>query len=86
MKKVKITLMKIVNHQDLIEKYENPILHTCNLKVGDEYVLTTEEVNGNSERASISYKGLPSDLEVGSKVLISLLIKYFKNTLSAIRW
>ncbi|MCQ2911277.1 MAG: pyruvate kinase [Clostridia bacterium] len=40
------------------------------LKVGDEYVLTTEEVNGNSERASISYKGLPSDLEVGSKVLI----------------
>lgn len=35
--------MKIVNHQDLIEKYENPILHTCNLKVGDIFLSVDEK-------------------------------------------
>lgn len=36
--KVKITVMKIITHQDLINKYENPILHACNLKEGDSFV------------------------------------------------
>ena len=35
---VKITVMKIVNHIDLMEKYENPIEHTCSLKVGDVFI------------------------------------------------
>jgi len=34
MKKVKITVMKIVVHKDLIEKFENPIEHACHLKEG----------------------------------------------------
>lgn len=38
MKKVKITVMKIAVHQDLIDKYENPILHACLLKVGDTFI------------------------------------------------
>ena len=33
MKKVKITVMKITTYEDLMEKYENPIEHACNMKV-----------------------------------------------------
>lgn len=40
---VKITVMKIVNHIDLIEKYENVIEHACLLKVGDTFI----SENGN---------------------------------------
>lgn len=42
MKKVKITVMRITCHKDLIEKYENPIEHACMLKEGDTFI-----VNGN---------------------------------------
>ena len=38
MKKVKITVMKITVYKDLIEKYENPIEHACELKVGDAFI------------------------------------------------
>lgn len=36
--KVKITVMKIVRHQDLIDKYENPISHACDMKLGDTFI------------------------------------------------
>ncbi len=38
MYKVKITVMRIVVHKDLISKYENPILHACFLKEGDVFI------------------------------------------------
>ena len=38
MKSVKITVLKQTQYKDLIEKYENPIEHTCDLKVGDTFV------------------------------------------------
>ena len=38
MKNVKITAVKQVIHSDLIEKYENPIKHACDINVGDEFV------------------------------------------------
>ncbi len=38
MKKVKITVMKMVYHQDLINKYENPIEHTCDMSLGKEFI------------------------------------------------
>lgn len=38
MKKVKITVMKQVNHSDLMEKYENPLKNTCDMKVGQVFV------------------------------------------------
>ena len=38
MKKVKITVMKISLHEDLIEKYENSIEHACDMKVGMTFV------------------------------------------------
>ena len=38
MKKVKITVMKKVEHIDLIKKYENPIEHACDLKEGMVFI------------------------------------------------
>ena len=38
MKKVKITVMKTACYKDLIEKYENPIEHACNMQVGQTLV------------------------------------------------
>lgn len=40
------------------------------LKKGEVFTLTTKELIGNSEIASISYKDLPSQLTKGNKVLI----------------
>ena len=38
MKKVKITVMKKARHDDLIDKYENPIDHPCELEVGQIFI------------------------------------------------
>lgn len=38
MKKCRITVMKMVVHEDLIEKYENPIEHACDMTVGTVFV------------------------------------------------
>lgn len=39
--------------------------------VQDEYVtLTTEEILGDKDRISVTYKELPQDVEVGSTILI----------------
>ena len=40
------------------------------LKAGQIFTLTTEEILGNSERAAISYKGLPGDVREGIAILI----------------
>ena len=42
MKKVKITAMKRSVHQDLIEKYENPLQDACDTTIGQEFI----SVNG----------------------------------------
>ena len=38
MKKVKITVMKMVCHQDLIDQFENPIEHACSMSLGQSFV------------------------------------------------
>ena len=38
MKKVRITVVKIVRHDDLIEKYENPIAHPCDMHEGQVFI------------------------------------------------
>ncbi len=43
MHNVRITVMKRAVHEDLIEKYENPIEHACDMKLGDVFV----SVNGS---------------------------------------
>ncbi len=37
MQTVKITAIKRVVHNDLIDIYENPIEHACDIKIGDTY-------------------------------------------------
>lgn len=38
MKKVKITVMRKVRYDDLIEKYENPIEHACDIEMGQVFM------------------------------------------------
>ena len=38
MKKCKITVMKMARYEDLIEKYDNPIEHACEMKVGQIFI------------------------------------------------
>ena len=38
MKKVKITVKKIVRHSDLIEQYENPLEHACMMELGQVFM------------------------------------------------
>ncbi len=38
MKKVKITVMKTAFYKDLMEKYENPITHACNMVEGQVFL------------------------------------------------
>lgn len=38
MKKVKITVVKMACYPDLMEKYENPIEHACDMKMGQIFI------------------------------------------------
>ena len=38
MKKCKITVMRKTEYPDLMEKYENPIEHACEIKVGQVFI------------------------------------------------
>lgn len=49
---VRITVVKRVEHTDLIEKYENPIEHACDLRVGDVFIsLNAQRPEGLCESA-----------------------------------
>ncbi|MBQ9994200.1 MAG: TIGR04076 family protein [Clostridia bacterium] len=38
MKKVRITVMSMAHYADLIEQYENPIEHACDMKLGQVFI------------------------------------------------
>lgn len=38
MKKCRITVMRIARYDDLIKKYENPIVHACDLTEGQVFI------------------------------------------------
>lgn len=40
------------------------------LKKGEQFTLTTEDVEGDEHRASITFKNLPNDVSVGTRILI----------------
>ncbi|MBC9957472.1 pyruvate kinase [Yimella sp. cx-51] len=40
------------------------------LAAGDTFTITIDEVDGNQERVSTTFKGLPGDVEVGDRILI----------------
>ena len=41
------------------------------LEKGQEFILSTDEFLGNNYRGSITYKGLPGDVKVGSMLLVN---------------
>ena len=47
MKKVKITVMRMAKYDDLIEKYENPIEHACEMQEGRIFISEGAEKPGN---------------------------------------
>ena len=53
MKKVRITVMRTARYDDLIEQYENPIEHPCDMLEGRSLLLT----DGGSPRASVAARG-----------------------------
>ena len=38
MKKCKITAVRTARYDDLMEKYENPIEHACDIREGDKFI------------------------------------------------
>ncbi len=44
--------------------------HKIELKRGQEFTLTTDDIEGDSSRASITYKGLVNDVKPGGSILI----------------
>ena len=50
------------------------------LETGATFRLTTEEVLGTADRASITYKNLKNDVEIGKSILIELTIKAIEDT------
>ncbi|MBR6350473.1 MAG: TIGR04076 family protein [Lachnospiraceae bacterium] len=38
MNKVKITVMRVASYPDLMEKYENPIEHACDMQEGQTFI------------------------------------------------
>ncbi len=51
MLKCKITVMKKVAHSDLMEKYENPIEHACDIEVGQVFYSDGSRPEGLCESA-----------------------------------
>ena len=47
MKKVRITVMKTAKYDDLIEQFENPIEHACDMKVGQIFIANGWEKPAN---------------------------------------
>ena len=38
MKRIKITVLRKVSHKDLMEKYENPMEHACDMEEGQVFI------------------------------------------------
>ena len=47
------------------------------LKDGDTFTFTTDEIVGNQEKVSVSYKNLHNDLEIGSKIYVNNGLVHF---------
>ena len=66
MKKVRITVMKKVCHADLMEKYENPIEHACEMELGRVFVSeNAKKPDGLCENAWKSMQSYVETLAAG---------------------
>ena len=60
-----------------IGTFEN---HTIELNDGDTFTFTTDDVVGNQEKVSVSYKNLIENLEVGDRILVNNGLVIFEVT------
>ncbi|MDD4689467.1 MAG: TIGR04076 family protein [Eubacteriales bacterium] len=66
MKKCRITVMKMARYDDLIEKYENPIEHACDMKMGQVFISNNGEIpDGMCDSAWDSMKYFVKELAIG---------------------
>lgn len=54
----------------LFEKAEGESNGKIDLKIGDKFTITTDDIVGNQERVSTTFKGLPQDCKPGDVILI----------------
>lgn len=82
MKKCKITVMRMVSHKDLMEKYENPIEHACELKVGQIFITNGwEKPEGMCESAWNSLSPFVMTLSHGGENLYNGWMKNPKSSM-----
>ena len=60
-----------------IKKFENDKIV---LNDGDTFAFTTEDIIGNQERVSVTYKGMVKDLSIGDKILVNNGLVVFEVT------
>ena len=66
MKSCRITVMRITTYPDLMEQYENPIQHACDLQVGQEFVcIDGEKPDGLCDSAWESMRTFVTELANG---------------------
>ena len=65
MKKVKITVMKMACYRDLMEQYENPIEHACDMKVGQVFLSDGSKPEGLCDSAWESVRAFVKELSLG---------------------
>lgn len=51
-----------------IKTFEN---HRVTVETGDEFIFTTDEVQGDRTRVSVTHKELPGDVEPGDRILVN---------------
>ena len=51
MKQCRITVMKMARYDDLMAKYENPIEHACDLKMGQTFITDGNKPDGLCDSA-----------------------------------
>ncbi|HZK34461.1 MAG TPA: pyruvate kinase [Bacillota bacterium] len=51
-----------------IKTFRDGLVH---LKKGDKFTFTIDEVEGDKDRVSVTYKDLPKDLSIGDKILLN---------------
>ncbi|PWM46424.1 MAG: pyruvate kinase [Clostridiales bacterium] len=61
------TLLDTKGPEIRLKKFKNG---SAELNSGDKFILTTDDVEGDNTRCSITYEGLPGDVAIDSRILI----------------
>ena len=72
MEKIKITVIRKARYDDLIEKYENPIEHPCDLKEGQVFIC---ENSAQAEPVITKKETVPKH-GLGLKIIQGIVEKY----------